>query len=129
MELVVLVIDEVLASAAVLRIGIIVVEYVVIGARLCPKVIGFGRMDMGIVPGGRRQHIVVVRGVGRLLADVDPAPVDRGHGSSANQAVDERGGGVLENLLLATTKLVRRLRPIFVFQGDHEDRLDRALIV
>ena len=129
MELVVLIIDEILGGAALGHKGISVVEYVIIGARLCPKVIGFGGMDMGIVPVGRRQRIVVVRHVGHLPADVDLAPVDRGNGGSVNQAVDERGGGVLENLLLAAGKLVGRLRPVLVFQGDHEDRLDRVPVV
>ena len=79
---------------------------------------------MGIIPTGRGQHVVVVRGICDLSADVDLTPIDRGNGGSVNQAVDEGGVGVLENLLDAGTELVGRLRPVVVFQGDHEDRLD-----
>ncbi len=129
MELVVLVVDEILGDAALGRKRITIVEYVVIGACLRPEVIGFGRMDVGIVAVGRRQHMVVVGGVGHLPADVDRAPVDHGNGGAVDQAVDERGGGVLENLHLAAGELVGRLRPVVVFQGDHEDRLDRVPIV
>jgi hypothetical protein len=73
-------------------------------------------MDMGIIPAGRSKGVVVGGGVGHLSADVDRGSVD--------QAVDERGVGVLENLLDGTGKLVGRLRPVVVFEGDHEDRLD-----
>ena len=48
---------------------------------------------MGIIPAGRGQDAAVVGGVGHLLADFDLAPIDRGKGSSINQAVDERGVG------------------------------------
>src|SRR5215813_13555713 len=58
-------------------------------------------MDMGIISARRGQHVVVVRGVGYLPA---------GNVGSVNQAVDERGGGVLENLLDATGKPVYRWR-------------------
>ena len=54
---------------------------------------------MGIVPAGRGQDVVVVRGKGDLPADVDMNPIDDGSGGSVDQAVDERGVGVLEDLL------------------------------
>src|SRR5262249_49714986 len=85
-------------------------------------------MDMGVIPAGRGQRVMVVRGVGDLAADIDLLPTDRSHGSAVDQAVDEGSVGVLENLLDRTRKLVSRLRPIVVFHGDHEDRLDRAVI-
>jgi len=84
---------------------------------------------MGIVAAGRGQHVMVVCGVGDLAADIDLLPIDRSYGSSVDQAVDEGGVGVLENLLDRTRKLVGRLRPVVVFHGDHEDRLDRTVIV
>ena len=56
--------------------GIVVVEYAEIRARFRPDVVGLGRMDMGIVPAGRGQDAVVVRGVGHLLADIDLAAID-----------------------------------------------------
>ncbi len=124
MKLIVQVIDLIHGRTAIGDKGISVVEYVEIEPRLRPNVVGFRRMDMGIIPAGRRQDAAVVRGIGHLLADFDLAPIDRGNGGSVNQAVDERGVGVLENLLDGTGKLVGRLRPVVVFHGDHEDRLD-----
>src|SRR5215831_2242682 len=50
--------------------GISVVEHAEIGASLGPNVVGFRRMDMGIIPAGRGQNVVVVRGIGYLSADV-----------------------------------------------------------
>jgi hypothetical protein len=84
---------------------------------------------MGIVPAGRGQDIVVGRSVGHLLADLDLAAIDRGNGGSVNQAVDERGVGVLENLLDGTGKLVGRLRPIVVFHRNHKYVLDSPVAV
>ena len=79
---------------------------------------------MGIIPAGRGQNVVVVRGIGYLSADVDLLPMDRRNGGSVNQAIDKRGVGVLKNLLDGTGKLIGRLRPVVVFHGDHEDRFD-----
>jgi len=114
MKLIVLIID---LSAGTVRKGISVVEHAEIGASLGPNVVGFRRMDMGIIPAGRGQNVAVVRGIGYLSADV-------AGGGSVNQAIDERGVGVLKNLLDGTRKLVGRLRPVVVFHGDHEDRFD-----
>jgi hypothetical protein len=70
-------------------------------------------MDMGIIAAGRGQHITVVRGIGHLAADLDLLPIDRSDGASVDQAVDEWGVRVLENLLdrtgwfsIAITKMV-----------------------
>src|SRR5499427_11033976 len=116
MKLIVLIIDLIVGSLR--DKGISVVEHAEIGASLGPNVVGFRRMDMGIIPAGRGQNVVVVRGIGYLSADV-------AGGGSVNQAIDERGGGVLKNLLgEGTGKLVGRLRPVVVFHGDHEDRFD-----
>jgi hypothetical protein len=115
MKLIVLIIDLIVGSLR--DKGISVVEHAEIGASLGPNVVGFRRMDMGIIPAGRGQNVVVVRGIGYLSADV-------AGGGSVNQAIDERGVGVLKNLLDGTGKLVGRLRPVVVFHGDHEDRFD-----
>ena len=84
---------------------------------------------MGIIPAGRGQDVVVVRGISHLSADVDLAPIDRGNGGSVNQAVDERGVGVVENLLDGTGKLVGRLSPIVVFHRNHKFVLDSPAAV
>ena len=86
MKLIVQVIDLILGRKG--DKGISVVEYVEIEARLRPDVVGFRRMDMGIIPAGRGQDVVVVRGISHLSADVDLEPIDRGNGGSVNQAVD-----------------------------------------
>src|SRR5690349_1336000 len=99
MKLIVQVIDLIHGRTALGDKGISVVEYVEIEARLRPEVVGFRRMDMRIIPAGRGEDAAVVRGVGHLLADFDQAPIDWGSGGSVNQAVDEWGVGVLENLL------------------------------
>src|SRR5262252_4635182 len=119
MKLIVLIIDLIVGSLR--DKGISVVEHAEIGASLGPNVVGFRRMDMGIIPAGRGQNVVVVRGIGYLSADVA--------GGAVNQAIDERGVGVLKNLLDGTGKLVGRLRPVVVFHGDHEDRFDWGAIV
>src|SRR5258708_26173121 len=105
-----------------------VVEYVEIEARLRPNVVGFRRMDMGIIPAGRGQDAAAVRGIGHLLADFDLAPIDRGNGGSVYQAVYERGGGGLENLLGGAGKLVGPRRPVVGFPGDPQDPLYFAAI-
>ena len=117
MKLIVLIIA---LSVGTVRKGISVVEHAEIGASLGPNVVGFRRMDMGVIPAGRGQNVVVVRGIGYLSAC---------GGGSVNQAIDERGVGVLKNLLDGTRKLVGRLRPVVVFHGDHEDRFDWGAIV
>src|SRR5215510_16051051 len=100
MKLIVLIIDLIVGSLR--DKGISVVEHAEIGASLGPNVVGFRRMDMGIIPAGRGQNVVVVRGIGYLSADVDLLPMDRRNGGSVNQAIDERGVGVLKNLLDGT---------------------------
>ena len=97
MKLIVLTID--LIRGTIGDKGIKVIGHGEIGAGLRPNVVGFRRMDMGIIPAGRGQDVVVIRGISHLSADVDLAPIDRGNGGSVNQAVNERGVGVLENLL------------------------------
>src|SRR5262249_47479898 len=91
----------------IVRKGNSVAERAEIGASLGPNVVGFRTMDMGIIPAGRGQDVVVARGISYLSADVA--------GGSVNQAIDERGVGVLKNLLDGTGKLVVRLRPVVVF--------------
>ena len=83
---------------------------------------------MGIIPAGRGQDVVVVRGISHLSADVDLAPIDRGNGGSVNQAVNERGVGVVENLLDGTGKLVGRLSPIVVFHCNDKYALDSPAV-
>src|SRR5215469_10772407 len=91
MKLIVLIID--LLEGTNGGKGISVVCYAEMSAGLRPDVVGLGRMDMGIVPAGRGQDVVVVHGIGHLPADVDMNPIDDGNGGSVNQAVDERGVG------------------------------------
>src|SRR5258708_31569146 len=105
-----------------------VVEYVEIEARLRPNVVGFRRMDMGIIPAGRGQDAAAVRGIGHLLADFDLAPIDRGNGGSLYQAGCERGGGGLEKILDGARKKGGRLPSGVCFHGAHEKRLDSVAI-
>jgi hypothetical protein len=82
MKLIVLIID--LIRGTIGDKGIIVVGHREIGAGLRPNVVGFRRMDMEIIPAGRGQNVVVVRGISHLSTDVDLAPIDRGNGGSVN---------------------------------------------
>src|SRR5262249_31483720 len=93
---------------------------------LGPNVVGFRRMDMGIIPAGRGQDVVVARGISYLSADVDLLPMDRRNGGFVKQAIDERGGWVLKNLLEGAGV---RLRPVVGFHGGHEDRFCLGAIV
>src|SRR5215470_15931955 len=124
MKLVVQVVDLIHGRTALGDKGISVIEYVEVKACLRPNVVWFRRMDMRIVPAGRGQDAAVVRGISYLLADLDLAPIDHRNSGSVDQAVDEWGVGVLENLLDGTGKLVCRLRPVVVFHGDYENRFD-----
>ena len=72
---------------------------------------------------------MVIRGVGRLLADVDLAAIDRGNCRSVDQAVDEWSVGILKNLLDGTGELVGRLRPVMIFHGDNKNLLDVAIVI
>src|SRR5262245_66382687 len=101
MKLIVLIIDLIVGRLR--DKGISVAEHAEIGASLGPNVVGFRRMDMGIIPAGRGQNVVVARGIGYLSADV---------AGSVNQAIDERGVGVLKNLLDGTGRV--GLRPVEV---------------
>ena len=83
MKLIVLTID--LIRGTIGDKGISVVGHGEIGAGLRPNVVGFRRMDMGIIPAGRGQDVVVIRGISHLSADVDLAPIDRGNGGSVNR--------------------------------------------
>src|SRR5262249_60592522 len=83
-------------------------------------------MDMGIIPAGRGQDVVVARGISYLSADVDLLPMDRRNGGSVNQAIYERGGGGLKKLLGGAGF---RVRPVVGFHGGHENRFDFGGIV
>jgi hypothetical protein len=109
-QLIVLVAD--LSCAACRRKGIIVIEYAKIRAGFRPDVVGFGWVNVGVVAARCRQNVAIVCGKSRLLADIDLTPVDDGSGCSVYQAVDERSGRVLKNLLDSAGKLIGRLSPI-----------------
>jgi len=109
--------------------GIGVVEHAKIGTSFRPYVVGLGRMDVGIVSVGRGQDVVVVSGISDLLADVDCVAVNDGNRGPIHEAVDERRGGILENLLDRSAELVGRLRPVVVFHRDHEDLPDFSSFV
>src|ERR1039457_1465803 len=81
-------------------------------------------MNVGIASAGSSQNVVIRAGVGSLLADVDQLPVNHGVGGPTHQAVNERGVGILINLLDPAGELVGGLRPVMVLHGDHEYRLD-----
>src|SRR5215510_2352635 len=81
-------------------------------------------MDVRIVSAGRGENAVVVTGVGDLLADVHEGAVYDCVSRAVDEAVDERGARVLEDLLDPAGELVRGLRPVVVFYRDDENRLD-----
>ena len=56
-------------------------------------------MNAWVVSAGSRQNIMIGRGVGDLLADVDHGAVNAGPRRSVHKTVNERRVGVLINLL------------------------------
>src|SRR5215472_12617372 len=116
--------SRVLVRASRNRIGIVVTENAEVRTRLRPNVVGLGRMNAGIVPAGSRENVMVGRGVGNLLADIDYGAVNERSGSSVHQTVNEWGVRILENLLGRTVELVVWLGPIMIFHSDDEHFLD-----
>jgi hypothetical protein len=70
------------------------------------------------------QNVAIVRGKGRLAADIDLAAINNSRRGPVYQTVDERRVGILKNLLNPAAELVRWLGPIVVFHGDNENRFD-----
>ena len=77
-----------------------------IGPGFRPDVIRFGRMHA-------LTDVVILRGVGNL---------DRVRVAGRHQAIEVRRGGIAKDLLRTVTRAW--LRPVVVFQRDHEDGLD-----
>ena len=126
-QLIVLVAD--LSCATRGRKGIIVIENAKIRAGFRPEIIGFRRMNVRIVSARCSQNIAIIRGKGRLLADIDLATIHDGSRGPVHKAVDEGRVGILKNLLDWAGKLVGRLSPIVVFHGDHENRFDSVFAI
>src|SRR5215469_13395834 len=122
MQLVVLVAD--LPSATRGDEGIVVVEHAKVSSGLRPDVVGLGGVNVGVIPAGRGQDVVVVGGIGHLPGDVDHLAIDDCNRGAIYQAVDERRVGILKNLLDGAGKLVVRLGPVMIFHRDHEHLLD-----
>src|SRR5579862_7741931 len=104
-------------------VGVVIVKNAKVGPGFRPKVVGLGRMNVRIVPAGSGKDVVVRRGVGGLLADVDHLAVNDGARGSVHQAVDEWSVGILINLLDSAGDL-SRLGPIVILHRDHEYSLD-----
>jgi hypothetical protein len=66
---------DLIRGAAIRRVGISVVGYQKIAARLRPKVVGFTRVDVGTITVRHGYDVEVVRGIGRLPADVHLTPL------------------------------------------------------
>src|SRR5579863_3212777 len=81
-------------------------------------------MNVGIVSAGGGQNVMVRRGIGNLLANIDDRAIDDGVAGSVHQTVDERGVGILINLLDSAVELVGRLSPVVILHRDYEDRLN-----
>src|SRR6185437_12792964 len=79
--------------------GIIVIEDAKICTGFRPDVVGLRRVNVGVVPARCCQNIAVVRGIGRLLTDVDLAAINDSSRGSVHQAVDERCSRILKDLL------------------------------
>ena len=111
----------------IVLIGIVVVENTEVGAGFSPEVIGLGGMDVWIAAAFRGQNVVVGRGVGNLLADVQKLAVNEGRRGAIDKAVDEGGARVLEDGLNAAGHGCG-LSPVVVFESDDEDVLDVAIV-
>src|SRR5689334_6161842 len=106
------------------RERIAIVEDAEIAAGFGPYVVGFGRMNVRVAAIRRGEDAMVVLGPRDLFADVNGRAVDDRERRAVDEAVDERRGRILKDLLDAAGKLIRRLSPVVVFHRDHEHGLD-----
>lgn len=105
-------------------VRVVVTRHAEIVARLGPDVIRLGRMNVLVVSAAGDQNIVVGRGIGNLLTDVNHRAVHGGDRGSVYEAVDEGRVRILQNLLRLARKLVLRLGPVVILHRDHENALD-----
>src|SRR4051812_34263143 len=84
-------------------------------------------MDVLIVAALGGKYVVVRHGVRSVLADVDRFAVDPCHGRSIDEAVDERGVGILVDLLDISGYLCG-LCPVVVLHCNDKDVRDLAAV-
>ena len=115
---------SVLAVRRRVRVGVVVVKDVEVGTGFRPDVVGLGRMNSrGASAGVVGWNIMVCRGVGDLLADVDHRAVNAGPRRPIHKTIDEGRIGVLKNLLDSAGQL-DWLGPVVILHRDHENSLD-----
>ena len=85
-------------------------------------------MDVRVAAAGSGQHVVVGRRIGDMFADVHQATVDECDRGSVYQAVNEGCVRILINGLNPAGN-GGWLSPIVIFESNHEDMFDFAVIL
>src|SRR5579872_3388769 len=117
-----------------LRIGrVVFVWIVVVGdsevrSSFGPDIIRFGWVNVSVVAALGGQHIVVVGGIGRVLADVHQLAIDVYIRCAGDETVDERRIGILKYLLNSAGDR-GGLNPVVVFQGNDKHVLNLVIVL